>query len=223
MQTNLIDYDLNLIASHGGLIGLDEVGRGCLAGPLVVVGCYLDADLIAKHRTILQEVNDSKKLTEKKRNRLAALLTATDIPFCNVEMPAARVDALNPLQATMKAMETASWNLVHRQENWDVPMKVGLILIDGNQVPKGGKDLIAETRAVVSGDATSCAIACASIVAKADRDAYMVQLDKAHPQYGFASHKGYGTKEHNKAVLAWGPCVEHRLTFSVEGQKIANI
>ena len=231
MEKTLIAYDLNEMGS-GGILGLDEVGRGCIAGPLVVCGCYLDHALIEQNEKLLKTVNDSKKLSDKKRRELSRrLLNETHIPFLLIYMPAADVDRLNPLRATMEAMTRiiVKFRGIEKgiEENpWPTTFDIKKILIDGSERPADAPlsgFVLPPLKMIVSGDATSAAIACASIVAKVDRDVHMEKLHRRYPEYGFDAHKGYGTAVHNEAVLKHGPCREHRLTFSVGGKKIADL
>jgi ribonuclease HII len=229
-ELSLVEFDLAEMG-NGGIIGLDEVGRGCLAGPIVVCGCYLDHALIEQNQKLLKTVNDSKKLSDKKRRDLSRKLLDTNIPFLLIYVPASEVDRLNPLRATMEAM----WKLASkfqgvakaRDENpWPQALKITRILVDGNERPSPPDDVdekLPPFKMVVSGDATSAAIACASVVAKVDRDVHMEKLHRRYPEYGFDAHKGYGTAAHNEAVLTHGPCREHRLTFSIGGKKIADL
>lgn len=213
-MSKLIDFDLGKIKTYGGIIGVDEVGRGCLAGPLVVAACYLDAEIIEANRALLEAANDSKVVSEAQRTKLSERLSgAVGVPLVVVQASPAMVDGLNPLKATLACWQTAVAALLQHR-------KAGLILVDGNQVWQGSK---VPLEAVVKGDATSCAIACASIVAKAVRDEMMRNFHTEYPLYGFAGHKGYGTPEHNAAILQHGPCPIHRMNFSVEGRKIGEI
>lgn len=208
-MSKLIDFDLGKIKTHGGIIGVDEVGRGCLAGPLVVAACYLDAEIIEANRALLEEANDSKVLSEAQRTKLSDRLSGTiGVPLVVVQASPAMVDGLNPLKATLACWQTATEALLQHR-------KAGLILVDGNQVWRGSK---VPLEAVVKGDATSCAIACASIVAKAVRDEMMVQADIDDMEhlghtYNHSKHKGYGTPEHLLLLHKYGPSKRHRLTF----------
>lgn len=171
--------------------GIDEVGRGPLAGP-VVTACVS----IPREKLILG-VDDSKKLSEKKREQLYPLLldAADYVETCF--LPPTVIDEINILEATRRAMETCAAGFR------------GIFLVDALQ----GLCLPGEARAIIHGDALSYMIGAASIVAKVARDRYMIELDKAYPMYGFARNKGYGTKEHIEAILKYGPCPEHRRTF----------
>ena len=171
--------------------GIDEVGRGPLAGP-VVTACVS----IPKSKLVLG-VDDSKKLSEKKREEIFdALLEAADYcETCFIEPDV--IDEINILNATKRAMETCGANFR------------GIFLIDAVT----GLRLPGEVRSIVHGDALSYSIGAASIVAKVTRDRYMIELDKKYPMYGFARNKGYGTQEHIAALKKYGPCPEHRRSF----------
>ena len=173
------------------IAGIDEVGRGPLAGP-VVTACVS----ISRER-LLPGVDDSKKLSEKKRESLyQPLLDAADYAetcFIGPEV----IDEINILQATRRAMETCAAGF-H-----------GLFLVDAVE----GLRLPGEARALIHGDAMSYMIGAASIIAKVTRDRYMIELDQRYPMYGFARNKGYGTAEHIAALKKYGPCPEHRRSF----------
>ena len=173
------------------IAGIDEVGRGPLAGP-VVTACVS----IPQDRLVLG-VDDSKKLSEKRREALYdQLIAAAD--YCRTCFLGPEViDEINILNATKRAMETCGADF-H-----------GVFLIDAVQ----GLNLPGEMRPIVHGDALSYMIGAASIVAKVARDRYMIELDQKYPMYGFARNKGYGTKEHIEALKKYGPCPEHRRTF----------
>ena len=220
---SLVEHDLKLCRQYGGgLIGMDEVGRGCLAGSVVACACYLDEDLIRANRKLLDEVNDSKQLSEKKRERLRDALYETDIPFVVRGIGPGLVDELNPLGATMRAMSQAFVDMVAEWEE-DIPVDARLVLVDGSEMPKLPLDrddqgLRIDARTVVKGDATSAAIACASIVAKVYRDSKMVALDEQDRRelgydYNHRKHKGYGTKEHMALLYKYGPSRHHRASF----------
>jgi ribonuclease HII len=175
--------------------GVDEAGRGPLAGPVVVAAVVLDpAQPIAG-------LDDSKKLEPAEREALAPLIRAAARGTCVVVVPAAEVDALNVLGATLAGMARAVAGLAEPPP---------LALIDGDRPPK----LSVPLRTVVRGDGKVPAIAAASVLAKVARDALMVELDALHPGYGFAKHKGYPTPEHLAALKRLGPCVEHRRSFA---------
>ncbi|MBR1822412.1 MAG: ribonuclease HII [Clostridia bacterium] len=174
------------------IAGIDEVGRGPLAGPVVTACVSIPQD------KLIPGVDDSKKLSEKRREALYPLLLAAadyaETCFIGPEM----IDEINILQATRRAMETCAAKF----EN-------GLFLIDAVE----GLRLPGESRALIHGDALSYMIGAASIIAKVTRDRYMIELDEKYPMYGFARNKGYGTAEHIAALRKYGPCPEHRRSF----------
>lgn len=178
----------------GVVIGTDEAGRGPLAGPVVAGACILP-DGYFPHG-----LDDSKKLSEKKREQLYDEITANAL-FWGVGMAsAAEIDEINILNAALLAMRRA---IANAGGNPDV------ILVDGNVDRGFGR----EAHAIVGGDAKSPSIAAASIIAKVSRDRLMTELDAKYPEYGFAKHKGYPTKAHKLAVYEYGPCPEHRRSF----------
>ena len=175
--------------------GVDEAGRGPLAGPVCAAAVILDPN------QPIEGLNDSKKLTAKKREALAPLIKARALAWCIAWADVSEIDSLNILQATMLAMTRAVEGLQVKPE---------LILVDGNRTPK---NLPAPASAVVKGDAKVAAIAAASILAKTARDAKMVALDAVYPGYGFAKHAGYGTAQHIEVIRTLGITPEHRRTF----------
>ena len=181
------------------IAGVDEAGRGPLAGPVVAAAVILDPD------NPLAGLADSKLLTVRAREALAPEIRASAIACCVAWADAAEVDSLNILGATMLAMRRAIIGLRVTPERVEV---------DGNQLPglKFGNVCLAG-RAIVKGDRTVAAISAASILAKVARDRIMCRLDEIYPDYGFARHKGYGTQEHRDLLLALGPCLQHRRTF----------
>ena len=187
----LTEIENDLWAQGAIIAGIDEVGRGPLAGP-VVTACVS----IPKDR-LVPGVDDSKKLSEKRREALYdQLIAAAD--YCRTCFLGPEViDEMNILNATKRAMETCGADFR------------GVFLIDAVQ----GLQLPGEIRPIVHGDALSYMIGAASIVAKVERDRYMIELDAKYPMYGFARNKGYGTKEHIEALKKYGPCPEHRRTF----------
>jgi ribonuclease HII len=192
----------SLAADGGGpflLCGVDEVGRGPLAGN-VVAACVLIDPL---SRPILG-LNDSKKLTAAKREALAPRIREEALAFAIGEATVEEIDTLNILQASLLAMRRAIGSL-------PVGTDPALVLVDGNQKIPGLK--LAQ-RTVVGGDGLSASIAAASILAKVARDSALNEADRLYPQYGFARHKGYGTAEHCAALRAHGPCPLHRRTFA---------
>jgi len=175
--------------------GVDEAGRGPLAGPVVAAAVILD-DLRPIHG-----LADSKVLTEAVRERLFDEIRAKALCFSIAQASVEEIDRLNILQATLLAMRRAVDGLRLK------PVKV---LVDGNQLPV----LRVRAEAVVKGDATVKAISAASILAKVHRDRLCHELDAEHPQYGFAGHKGYSTPEHLEALRLHGACVHHRRSFA---------
>ena len=178
------------------ICGVDEAGRGPLAGNVVAAAVILPEN----HGII--GLNDSKKLSEKKRNLLYSLIREKAIGYYIAEASVAEIDELNILQATFLAMSRAVLNL---------PVIPDEILIDGNKIPPQLSEL--NCRAIVGGDALIEAISAASILAKVTRDNQLLELDKTYPNYGFAKHKGYGTKAHIEGIKKQGICDIHRRTF----------
>jgi ribonuclease HII len=176
--------------------GLDEAGRGPLAGPVCAAAVILDPDRIPNG------LDDSKRLTEALREALAPAIEAAAIACAVAWATHLEVDRLNVLQASMLAMRRALLAL---------RVTPTLALVDGNRCPD---DLPCVARAVVGGDGLEPAISAASILAKVARDREMQRLDAEHPQYGFARHKGYPTAEHLEALRRHGPCAIHRRSFA---------
>ena len=190
----LPDLSFELASAHTIICGIDEAGRGPWAGPVCAAAVVLD------QRNIPEGLNDSKKLTEAKRELLfPEIMRAADVGVGLVS--AAEIDEINILQATYLAMSRAVAAL---------KSKPTLALIDGNRAPK----LFCATQTIIGGDAKSLSIAAASIIAKVTRDRLMCELDKIYPTYGFARHKGYGTAAHAAALAKYGPCTEHRKSFA---------
>lgn len=179
----------------GLVAGVDEAGRGPLAGPVVAAAVILD------ERNPVSGLADSKKLSPARREQLFDDIRARALCCSIAEASVEEIDRLNILQATLLAMRRAVEGLRLR------PAKV---LVDGNRLPP--LDVLAE--AVVKGDTKIAAISAASILAKVHRDRWCVELDREYPQYGFAGHKGYGTAEHLTALKTHGACPQHRRSFS---------
>lgn len=179
----------------GLLAGVDEAGRGPLAGPVVAAAVILD------DTKRIRGLNDSKVLTPLQRDRLFDQIREKALCCAVGEASVAEIDELNIFHATMLAMKRAVEGLRLK------PVKV---LVDGNRLPK--IDVLCE--AIVGGDAKVKSISAASIIAKVTRDRMLLQLHEQYPQYGFAAHKGYGTPEHLQALKAHGPCPHHRKHFS---------
>lgn len=182
--------------SCGGLIcGVDEAGRGPLAGPVYAAAVILSPD------APIEGLNDSKKLSEKKREALYDIIKERAVAYCIASASVAEIEEFNILGATYLAMTRAVQGL-------SVPPQ--LALIDGNRIPP---QLGVPAQTVVKGDAQSESIAAASILAKVTRDRLLIEIDAQYPQYGFAVHKGYGTAAHTAALKQYGPCPEHRPSF----------
>ena len=177
------------------IAGVDEVGRGCLAGPVVAAACVLDCS-----RPLHKKLNDSKKLTTTVRDEIAEQLKAESICFGIGQVEAKEIDQINILEATKKAMKLAIANL---------QTPADYLLIDAVQL----RDVPLPQRAIIRGDSISASIAAASILAKTYRDKLMADFEAEYPQYGFASHVGYGTAAHFRALREHGPCPLHRKTF----------
>lgn len=179
---------------YTAVCGVDEAGRGPLCGPVVAAACILPCGLV------LEGLNDSKKLSEKKRDILFEQIKENAIAYSIASASVEEIDTLNILEATLLAMRRAIGGLA---------VKADFALIDGNV----SRDFPIDAKAVISGDATSPSIAAASILAKVTRDRMCVVLDEAYPQYGIAKHKGYGTKAHMQALREHGASPIHRKQF----------
>ncbi|RDD81648.1 ribonuclease HII [Dyella tabacisoli] len=178
------------------IAGVDEAGRGPLAGPLTVAAVILDP------QRPIAGLNDSKKLSEKKREALYPQIIERALAYCVIVVLPEEIDRLNIFQATMAGMSRAVAGLTPTAHS---------ALIDGNKLPK---DLPCPGRAIVGGDALEPAISAASILAKVTRDRLMIDMESTHPGYGFAIHKGYPTPAHLSALKLLGPCVQHRRSFA---------
>ena len=177
------------------IAGVDEVGRGCLAGAVVAAAVILDLS-----KPIPAGLNDSKKISAKTRERLDAEIRANAICYAVAQIEAEEIDRINILQATKKAMISAVGKLNPAAD---------FLLIDAVQLRKSNLP----QKAIIHGDAISASIAAASIIAKTYRDNLMAELDKIYPEYGFARHVGYGTKAHFEALRNHGSCAIHRKSF----------
>lgn len=176
------------------IAGVDEVGRGPLAGPVCVASVMMPLD------DIIEGVDDSKKISEKKRDLLFEQIKEKAICYSIQMVDEQTIDEINILEATKLAMKRAIEGL---------EIKPDIVLVDA--ISK--LDTNVEIRGIVKGDALSYSIGCASILAKVTRDRLMCELAKEYPEYGFEKHKGYGTKQHIDALKEYGPCVYHRLSF----------
>lgn len=182
------------LAGFRRIAGVDEAGRGCLAGPVVAAAVVPRTDLP------IPGVDDSKKLPAAERERLAARIRETACAWAVVAVDAETIDRTDILRATRRAMLEAVERLAPAAD---------VVVTDAVPLP----GLAQPCLPVVKGDAWSYAVACASIVAKVERDRRMAELDRAYPHYGFVRHKGYGAPEHREALVRFGPSPVHRLTF----------
>ena len=192
------DYEFENAAVNSGfscICGVDEAGRGPLAGPVCAAAVILPAG------AVIEGLDDSKKLTEKKRERLYDIIKQTAVAYSVAYGTLEEIETVNILEATYLAMNRAIEGL---------NVKPDFALIDGNRVPRGIK-IPCET--IVKGDSKSMSVAAASVLAKVTRDRLMLEYDKKYPEYNFKKHKGYGTKEHTELIKQYGPCEIHRLSF----------
>lgn len=188
------EFDKEKRKAYGIICGIDEAGRGPLAGDVYAAAVILGDDVF------IDGLNDSKKLSEKKREQLFDEITEKAEAYCIATATAAEIDEYNILGATFLAMKRACEGLGIKPE---------YALIDGNRTP----GLPVPCEAVVKGDSVSASIAAASILAKVARDRYMKELDAKYPEYQFCKHKGYGTKLHYELLSQHGMCPEHRRSF----------
>ncbi len=192
------DYEFEKAAVNSGfscICGVDEAGRGPLAGPVCA------AAVILPEGAVIEGLDDSKKLTEKKRERLYDIIKETAVAYSVAYGTLEEIETVNILEATYLAMNRAIEGL---------NVKPDFALIDGNRIPRGIK-IPCET--IVKGDSKSMSVAAASVLAKVTRDRLMLEYDKKYPEYNFKKHKGYGTKEHTELIKQYGPCEIHRLSF----------
>ncbi|TVY00963.1 ribonuclease HII [Mycolicibacterium porcinum] len=180
----------------GPVAGVDEVGRGACAGPLVVAACVLGPNRMDS----LASLDDSKKLGERERERLFPLIRRYALAYHVVFIPSAEVDRLGVHVANIEGMRRAVAGL---------SLRPGYVLSDGFRVP----GLAVPSLPVIGGDAAAACIAAASVLAKVSRDRLMVEMEQHHPGYGFAEHKGYSTPAHSAALAELGPCAEHRHSY----------
>lgn len=183
-----------LAKGYKSVCGVDEAGRGPLAGPVCA------AAVILPEGVIIEGVNDSKKLSEKKRESLFDVIREQALSYSIAYATVDEIEEINILNATMLAMRRAIDGL---------DIKADYAMIDGNKIPP----LDIDAECIVKGDAKSMSIACASILAKVSRDRLLYKYAEEYPMYGFDKHKGYGTKVHREAILKYGPCQYHRKSF----------
>lgn len=179
---------------YSAICGTDEAGRGPLAGEVYAAAVILPRGLE------IEGLNDSKKISEKKREMLFDIITENALSYSVKTASVEEIDSLNILAASQLAMKRAVEALSVRAD---------LVLVDGN----AAREFPCDAVTVIKGDAKSPNIAAASILAKVSRDRYCMEMDRQYPQYGFARHKGYPTKEHRELVKKFGPCPLHRKTF----------
>ena len=192
------DYEFEKAAVNSGfscICGVDEAGRGPLAGPVCA------AAVILPEGAVIEGLDDSKKLTEKKREKLYDIIKETAVAYSVAYGTLEEIETVNILEATYLAMNRAIEGL---------NIKPDFALIDGNRVPRGIKS---PCETIVKGDSKSMSVAAASVLAKVTRDRLMLEYDKKYPEYNFKKHKGYGTKEHTELIKQYGPCEIHRLSF----------
>ncbi len=189
-----VAFDLSYGGINALIAGVDEAGRGPLAGPVVTAAVILPTNSEA-----LVGLNDSKQLSKDKRNAFAALIKEHAISYSIHFQPAQQIDELNIYEATKQSMKASVESLSRKPD---------YVLVDAMTLP-----MAIPQDSIIKGDAKSLAIAAASILAKTARDDYMEQLDKDFPMYGFAQHAGYGTKQHLKALEEYGPTIHHRKSF----------
>ncbi|MCG2724912.1 MAG: ribonuclease HII [Elusimicrobia bacterium] len=203
---SLSDFDTSVIKKFGPdvLIGVDEVGRGPLAGPVVACAAFIPLEAYQN----LSDINDSKKLTPSKRSLFFARMIKNGARFGFAYCDHKQIDEINILAATFKAMNEAVQRLLNYLK---IDEKKTLILVDGPHKIKG---LYSKQLPIIGGDGKSLSIACASIFAKVIRDNWMNILNLSYPAYGFSKHKGYGTKFHLDALKEHGPSPIHRKSFA---------
>ncbi|MBQ4311886.1 MAG: ribonuclease HII [Oscillospiraceae bacterium] len=194
MTDDLFEYDRSLRLENGIFCGIDEAGRGPLAGDVYAAAVVFDDD------TFIEGINDSKKLSEKKRSELYDIIIQKAAAYSVGTASAAEIDEHNILRATFIAMRRAYEGL---------GIKPSFAIVDGNRDPSLG----IRTMTVVKGDGISASIAAASIIAKVSRDRYMTELAEKYPEYQFEKHKGYPTKLHYEMIRQYGPSPVHRMSF----------
>lgn len=194
LHRELFDYDTDLRREYPVICGVDEAGRGPLAGDVYAAAVVLDDE------TLIDYLNDSKKISESRREMLYDEIIARAKAYCIATATVGEIDSLNILNATMLAMKRAVSGL---------GMTPDMALVDGNRLP----ELDIPARTVIKGDATSASIAAASVLAKVARDRYMRVLAAKYPEYRFEQHKGYGTALHCEMLRQFGPSEVHRRSF----------
>lgn len=196
MKKSFESFDWKALMKSGPVIGVDEVGRGCLAGRVYAAACVLNI------KKDFEEYTDSKLLSEKRRNIFSEQIKR-DHQYCIAYSTVEEIDKYNILNASLLAMKRAVDGL---------GIGAGTVLVDGNKVIPG-LDTAYQQITLVKGDLRAQPIAAAAILAKVERDRYISELGSKFPEYGFADHKAYATKVHKAAIAEFGPCEEHRKTF----------
>jgi|TARA_R100001509_G_C4872691_1_gene217329 ribonuclease HII len=194
----------NKVKKVSMICGTDEAGRGPIAGPVVAAAVILDPE------NPVEGLNDSKKLSEKKREKLSLEIKEKALYWAIAQSDPDEIEAINILWASMKAMQRAIEAL---------PVKPDMVLVDGNRVP----ELNVPAKAIVGGDASEQCIAAASILAKVERDRQMLKWHELYPQYEFDKHKAYGTPKHLELLEKYGPCPIHRKGFNPVKRVLANL
>lgn len=194
LHKELFDFDSEIRKNYPIICGVDEAGRGPLAGDVYA------AAVVFSEGVEIEYLNDSKKISEKRRELLYDVIVEKADAYCVATASVEEIDSMNILQATMLAMKRAVEGL---------GIAPDIALVDGNKLP----DLGCEARYVIKGDATSASISAASVLAKVSRDRYMKQIAEKYPQYVFEKHKGYGTKLHYEMLEKYGVSDVHRKTF----------
>jgi len=207
LRSGLFYFDENIIENKkiSGLIGVDEAGRGPLAGPVVACAVYLERDIA---ENLSQDINDSKKISAKRREALFKEMIASGVKYSFSYSGNEEIDKMNILNATLLAMKKAVENLYPSQSISPTDL---LVIVDG---PHKIKNLNLNQMPIIDGDAKSLSIACASIFAKVLRDRWMDFIDREYPNYNFKKHKGYGTKLHMEMLKKYGICKYHRKSFA---------
>lgn len=194
LHKELFEYDSAVRTEYPVICGVDEAGRGPLAGDVYAAAVVLDDE------TLIDYLNDSKKISESRREKLYDEIIDRAKAYCIATATVEEIDRLNILEATMLAMKRAVEGL---------GIKPDMAMVDGNRLP----ELDCPAQCVIKGDATSASIAAASVLAKVSRDRYMMDIAEKYPQYGFEQHKGYGTALHCEMLRKYGPSEVHRRTF----------
>ncbi len=194
LHKELFEYDSAVRTEYPVICGVDEAGRGPLAGDVYAAAVVLDDE------TLIDYLNDSKKISESRREKLYDEIIDRAKAYCIATATVEEIDRLNILEATMLAMKRAVEGL---------GIKPDMAMVDGNRLP----EIDCPAQCVIKGDATSASIAAASVLAKVSRDRYMRDIAEKYPQYGFEQHKGYGTALHCEMLRKYGPSEVHRRTF----------